>query len=869
MAARDKGPMRMPTVADIRLAHMTAGGYTGGNASNVSTRASIAPASTLNRQSPVYEMRKNVTADNRAIPIVYGEAQVGGLIFALNYDSTGDIFTIGYLLAQGEIESIESVYMDGETPPSGVTINSYTGAAGQTADPLLSAAISGYTDTLDGLAYVVIQFAAGVFDTWPEIVATIRGRKVYDPRTTLTAYSDNPALHLGDFLASSEYGLGFTVDDTALTAAANACDDATFGEVRRKSFVVIDRPQESAGWAETLRAYASCFVIYRGRTAYLVPDRPAASSATFTASDIVDGTMQIRRRSAENVPTVVQVLYTDAGNAGLWRERRADEAALPGVGSTVPRRVSQVRLPGITRHSQAYREAVERLNKLTLADLSIEFETFDEGLALEAGDVITVSHPYGLTSKQFRLSENPQLTTPGRWRITALEYDAAAYSDEVVPQPSTPDTTLPANSPPEPPVGLTLTEDSYQLQNGNYASRIRISWSASPSPFVTGYVVRVLEAGAVVWATTVDATTVATSPLQELVSYTVEVQAQTALYIGAAVSDSISLIGKTAIPDAPASLSGFEAGGEVRLNWPASTDIDAERYEVRYGLTAGDWDSAQVIDIVDGLRLTTREVPAGTWRFYVKTIDSINQYSTGAATLDVVVTLDNDAFLAGQLDPVNTHSGLTNIHQTVEVRGGSPVYYSDGGDSWMLMFSNAMNTYTDPLASYQSPVAAEWLGEELDLVQDQTGTFQATLPTTEVYTGTPFEGFQLKPDGGSYADQVGLSAKTSARYARLKVSGTSLFKVTMPSGSIRADILAQEETGSGTSAASGATTITLSRQYAAARSLVITPEATSARSAVFDNIVLDNSGFTTFDVYIFNSAGSQVATAFRYSFKGV
>jgi len=236
------------------------------------------------------------------------------------------------------------------------------------------------------------------------------------------------------------------------------------------------------------------------------------------------------------------------------------------------------------------------------------------------------------------------------------------------------------------------------------------------------------------------------------------------------------------------------------------------------------------------------------------------------------VTLDNDAFLAGQLDPVTTHSALTNIHETIEVRGGAPVYYSNGGDTWSDLFgSAAMSTFTNPLASYQSPVAAEWLGEELDLIQDQTGTFQATLPEVEVYTGTPFEGFQLKPDGGSYADQVGLSAKTSARYARLKVSGTSLFKVTMPSGSIRADILAQEETGTGTSSGTNgvATTITLSRQYAAARSLVITPEATSARSAVFNNIVLDNSGFTTFDVYIFNSAGTQVATPFRYSFKGV
>jgi predicted phage tail protein len=266
-------------------------------------------------------------------------------------------------------------------------------------------------------------------------------------------------------------------------------------------------------------------------------------------------------------------------------------------------------MPGIKRHSQAYREAVERLNKLTLSDLAISFETFSEGLEVMFGDIITVTTVLGLTNKEFRVIAVPEMVANGRWLIKAEEYDAAAYSDQIITKASTPDTTIPVNAPPLPVTNIQANEVTYQLQNGKYASRIVLSWDASPSLFVLGYTVKVYEGMDIVWSTTVDSLAVSTSPLKELVNYNIEIRPYTSLFVGTAANTNYSIIGKTAIPDAPASLSGFEAGGEVRLNWPASTDIDAERYEVRYGDTAGSWETATVIDIVDGLRLVTKDVP--------------------------------------------------------------------------------------------------------------------------------------------------------------------------------------------------------------------------------------------------------------------
>ena len=66
------------------------------------------------------------------------------------------------------------------------------------------------------------NFANGV----PEITCNIRGKRVYDPRTSTTSWSDNPALCIRDYL-TSDYGLGeaaSNVDDTLVSTAVNVCD---------------------------------------------------------------------------------------------------------------------------------------------------------------------------------------------------------------------------------------------------------------------------------------------------------------------------------------------------------------------------------------------------------------------------------------------------------------------------------------------------------------------------------------------------------------------------------------------------------------------------------------------------------------------
>ena len=178
--------------------------------------------------------------------IIYGKMRVGG---ARIYDeATGE--NNKYLhrivaVAGHEIQSFDEIYINDEvvtldgsgnvTSPSKyngkVRIKLHLGSPNQTADTFLVNESAHWTTEhrLRGIAYMYIRLAfdADVFPNGiPEITATISGKKVYDPRTSTTVWSDNPALCLRDYLTSS-YGIAeetANIDDTLVTAAANVSD---------------------------------------------------------------------------------------------------------------------------------------------------------------------------------------------------------------------------------------------------------------------------------------------------------------------------------------------------------------------------------------------------------------------------------------------------------------------------------------------------------------------------------------------------------------------------------------------------------------------------------------------------------------------
>ena len=835
------------------------------------TTSSVAPATTINTAATTpSESQATLAAQNAPLRVIYGRVRLGAQI--ANILAHGSYWIIQAVWGEGPVESIESVEINDDTVPAGVVVTHYLGdAVSPVVDPTLAAAFSAagraYGDTLPGIAYSVFKLPGDSVTGLPNIVAVINGRKVYDPRTTTTVWSDNPALCLADFLGSTVYGAGRTVNDAALETAADACDEVVGGVARRRIGLAIDAARQVSEWAEVLRTYAGCWILSDGGETLLVPDRPRATDATIThAAGQVSKIDKIKRRGIAQVPTVIEIRYTDT-SATPWRESSVWAYADGVLAGTTPWRESQIALPGVQSAAQAYREAVERLNKLALSDLSFSLEVFDEGAAYELGNVVEVTHPIGLAAKKMRILGISGAY--GRYSLNLAEYDPAVYSDSVATEPTYADTDLPNPAAPPELVGLAAVEEVYQLETGTYASRIRLTWDAPEWAYLHRYAVELRAAGVVVATYATDLTEWASPPVAEGVEYVCRVSVVSSVgATGAPAQANIVAAGKYLIPGNVPSLSAFEAGGRVYASWAAAVDLDIYRYEVRYGSTAGAWDSATLIDRVDALRLTSDTIPVGTWRLYVKALDSVGQYSATAATADVVVTSDVNSFLVDSYD--QTSPTLTNmVAYTLEPTDPNTYYVTDtGAAADTLLMGATLAAYTNPLSTYHASCTSTWLGESEDFGSLLGGNWAGTATVDDV-SGAHSSSMGFSTDGSSWSYLSGLAHKTNARFSRLKheATTTSTMRVTVPTQNIRLDAIPREEVGTGaTTGTSSPATVALSGEYVAVKKLTITPEGTTARSATYDNI---NLTAKTFDVYVFNDAGAPIASNFRYQFQGV
>lgn len=604
-----------------------------------SSTKTVTPRSTLDRVakgSSAESRQLTLAADGSILRVTYGRDRIGADV-ANNLDHNG-YWVIQCVWGEGEIDAIESIQIGDKDLPAGTQVAHYLGTQGQTANSWLVSAFAkrgiSYSDAHLGVAYSVLRVPAAELKDTPQITAIIRGRKLYDPRTGLTAYSSNPALALADLLRNPIYGGGRELDESSVAAVATICDEVLSGSKRREIGLTLAGQDDLYSVADTLRTYAGCWIVQGESGLKLIPDRPSATVKSFSHDD---GSIlklgPLRKAAVSDAPTVVTVTYTDTTQQP-WVEARVSVYASGVQQGTTPRRESVVPLPGIQSKSQAVREATERLNKLTLFDLSCDLETFDESIALEEGDVVTVTHPVGLTNKPFRVMGKSG--EYGRYRLSLVEYDPAAYSDAVVFEPSSPDTSLPPPGSPLPPTDLSISEELVQLVDGTWTSRIRASWAAPDWPYVSGYrvIVRsagvpwssgvVLEAGPLEWAT---------PPVKEKQSYTVEVSTLSRLgAVSEVIAGSIVPLGKFLPPSDIPSLSVTEVNRVLHLAWEPAIDIDIWRYEIRRGIVGGTWEAATFIDRVDGLRAQIGNPVVGAATYYVKAIDSVGNYSVNATS---------------------------------------------------------------------------------------------------------------------------------------------------------------------------------------------------------------------------------------------
>ena len=199
--------------------------------------------------------------------VIYGKTKVGGVVVYNESTGTDNKFLHRIIAVAGhEVESFERIYIDDAyidfsdlgtlgnvstvVDPDGTTSDRYNdklriqvayGTPTQAANNALVTASDGkWTNThkLSGIAYIYVRLAfdADVYPNGiPTFTAVVKGKKVFDPRTNTTGWSDNPALCVRDYLTNTGYGLGEVtdnIDDGLVMAAADVCDEIVFSQAR-------------------------------------------------------------------------------------------------------------------------------------------------------------------------------------------------------------------------------------------------------------------------------------------------------------------------------------------------------------------------------------------------------------------------------------------------------------------------------------------------------------------------------------------------------------------------------------------------------------------------------------------------------------
>jgi len=823
--------------------------------------------STLKAQSTIAEVQYPACALNAPLRFGYGRNRVGALLLApVVYGSS---LLIPYIIGRGPIGGIDAVEFEAAAAHASVGQHTYLGGTDNVLDGWLQAAWAAkgrtYADTLPGIAWGVLSAPARNDVVVTGLTIEARMLKVYDPRDgsqtlgvpTTYKYSANPVLALADFISSPTYGKGETLDWSTVTTCADIADQVPSGgtKVRRSFGLMFDVAMDVDSVEETLRAYAGVWVIREGGTVSMIADAAASSVFAFTnatPSNYVADSIVIREREQKNTPTVVTVKWTDT-SVKPWREATVTKPD-SGPGAGIPWREEVVAMPGIQDSGFATREAIRRLNEYRLCDLEVQLLGTDEAVVLRRGDVVTVTDSDGFSAKKFRLiSHSPQAL--GRWAETMVEYDPLCYSDVLSSEPSSADSSFALPTSPPTPSGLAVAEEVYQLENGTFASRVRASWTAPTYPFTASYRVEVSTGGLLIESAIVYSATspvFRSKPLPENLSYVITVAVvSTVAAIGTAATASVTLLGKSAIPGNVATLSGLEAGGRVFLSWspadnptiPGTPDPDVWRYEVRYGSTGGSWETASLLDQVDALTFVAETIPPGTWRFYVKAIDSIKQYSASAATRDITVTLDSGAYTAQAHTFVS--ATLTNMAAWTARPDATQYWTTNFGDGvgyGHADTNNATGTFTD-LAStvWPQPHTAgnsAWESESWDTGSSLSGTWTATLNYT-LHSGTATVSIMLSADGSTWVTYPGTSAKATGRFVKLRIDITtgSATVAGYPSVTL-SQTPRSESVASVTTLSSGGKLVQLANAYSVARTLQLTPIGSTFATAVADRLLV-------------------------------
>ena len=567
-------------------------------------------------------------------------------------------------------------------------INFHTGTDDQTADADLISESETWTSAhrLRGVAYMYVrlkhdatQFQGGI----PTIIATVRGKKIFDPRDGTTRWTANAALVQRDYLTDQRIGLRAIpeeIDDASFIAAANLADERVVVENATEqdlstgmaqstgagdNVVYTQARYEVNGWVDTgttpreilesLLTSNASNISYSGGRFRISGGAYRPSSHSFDASALRSGMRVATRVSIDQGYNAVRGTFRPANSNYVPDDF---PAAISGLYATVD---GEPRYRDLELGYETSVERAQRLAKLALLQsrsqqvVVLPFKLHALGVAI--GETISFSHPrYAWVNREFEvLNWGFSVDSEGRLgiNVTAKETGPEIWnwlsSEEQEYTPS--GRWLPSAFVIARPTNVSAAMVARVQRDGSVVPTLTVDFTPSPESDMTE----------VQWSkdnfATYDTGITPNSafefaPIDETENYDVRVRATTrggnpSLWVRANFVDGT---GDNTPPPVPASLIHTAGVGSIAWRWADNPAPDYARTVVRRGLPGSTIAQSTEIGRVGGTLYTDSGlIPGSTHRYWFAAEDTSGNVSNYAGPFTGTALQVQAVDIAGEL----------------------------------------------------------------------------------------------------------------------------------------------------------------------------------------------------------------------------
>ena len=612
--------------------------------------------------------------------LIYGKMRVGGqVVFIAHSGDDNKYLHLAVVFASHYITSYEEVWFNDKkiwTASGGfqddwgtyVTMDTTKlGTAGQTASSLLTPITQWTADhKLSGMAYIAFKlewnqdkFPQGV----PNITAVIRGKRVFDPRTSVTGYSANPALCLRDYMLDQDYGLGesnLNIDSTALEAAADLCDeqvalDAGGTQNRYECHGVIDTANQIKANIEQLLASMGGKLTYSGGKYFVDGAEYKTPTHTFTEADCIGDVQTQTKQSRRGIYNGVKGIFVSAEKNYKVLDYPPQISSTYATEDGDPLYLDMA-LPFVTNNIQAQRLAKIALLK-SRQQVVLTMAVNLKGLQVKVGDTIQVTNDrLNYDQKVFEVIDYSLILGDGGAlgvNLTCIETAAALYDWNTSDEEdflSGGELDLYDGRTVDNVTNLALTEIGLRGPDGGVSSAVELEWTPVIDAFVELYKIRYNKTSTTdyFYASTREPR-IYISGLDVTSNYDFRVQAENLIGVkstGTSLLDQ-SLDGDQTAPAVPTSLATTGGIRTITATWNNPDDIDLKQIEVHVvasNSTPADGATPEAVITGEEYVYPTGQAAAITKYFFLRAVDfsgNKSAYTSGVAGTSLQVTSED------------------------------------------------------------------------------------------------------------------------------------------------------------------------------------------------------------------------------------